>query len=661
MENSNIKELLLYSKKIKTGSSIFIIPENLDLKTINNISLENKYKIIHIEDFKSLKNENSLDLNDKDTLKKILCSNISITSHNSNNINTDFSSSNSNDNILNNYKNINLNYDNDKINVCNYLNKVECNLNDNDNNHCKHLNEYCEILKKVLNNLEIKWDWANKTFLSNLSHQLKTPLTGILTGIQILDARLKHNYDRHIVESLFKSCLELSTYISDISEYYFISHNDIEASYTKFDIKNIITQIINIFDLQLETNKTSFIKDIDNENINNNNIYQDKDKIFKILYNLINNSVKFTYNGKIKLEINVSSDSSKYYFRLLDTGKKINDEDKINIFEPFYQTNSQWTTTQDGMGLGLSICHKIIDSLSGNIYFTESQNEFINCVEFWVPIQKNNISENINDGNNNKYSYLNKINKLDEQIKNDINKINKEFIKRNVSQNLELEKNNNKKEKNNNKEELIINSAKEFNKRKRQLPKLPISNTNVYELTNNTNTIKKNNTINNTNNNTIKNTYSHKNENKNDTKNENENDNKNDNEKIKRKEKKKVLKILIIEDHKLNSNLICLMIKELIGNFHKIDILNNSIYAINKITQNSYDFILLDLKMPQVSGFDILKKLKELNFNMKTTKIIIITALICQTVSNLMNEYPDIDIIYKPIQGIDLKEKLIKK
>jgi CheY-like chemotaxis protein len=638
MENSNIEELLLYSKKIKTGSSIFLIPENLDLKSIDSLNLCNNYKIYHIEEAKNFdisRKKNYLNDINSNGKKHILITNISITNEEDIN-NFEFINSNTsletintardeNNNILIDRKN-----DRKEIPRNNYLKNINLNFENgneyhNEYHNCSYLNTYCELLKKILNNLEIKWDWANKTFLSNLSHQLKTPLTGILTGIQILDSRLQNNYDRHIIESLFKSCLELSTYISDISEYYFISHNDIEVNYTSFNIKNTIYQIINIFDLQLETNNTCFIYDINKEHIRDNIIYQDKEKIFKILYNLINNSIKFTRDGKIKLEIFISSDNEKYYFRLFDNGKKINDEDKHNIFEPFYQINNQWTTTQDGMGLGLSICHKIINSLNGNIYFSEYNDEFHNCFEFWVPIEKKNIvnknenndetNDQINNDNNNINSdndennidnddnninsinsinnienfFMNKINKIDEQIKNDINKINLEFVKRDTK-----------------------------TRRRRSLPKPPTFKKN------NLTSIKTNILKNNNNNILIP------------------------------------LNILIIEDHKLNSNLICLMIKELIGNQHNIDIINNSSYAIDKILHNNYDFILLDLKMPQISGFDILKKLKQINYNMKATKIIIITALICQTVNNLIVEYPDIDIIYKPIQGIDLKEKLMR-
>ena len=87
----------------------------------------------------------------------------------------------------------------------------------------------------------------------------------------------------------------------------------------------------------------------------------------------------------------------------------IEEWDKENIFKPFYQSNNQWETTQEGMGLGLSICQKLINCLNGNIYIAECDNQylfdyisnhnneiknnykFINCIEFWLPINNNTL------------------------------------------------------------------------------------------------------------------------------------------------------------------------------------------------------------------------------------------------------------------------------
>ena len=455
-------------------------------------------------------------------------------------------------------------------------------------------------MKEILNNLEIKWDWANKTFLSNLSHQLKTPLTGILTGIQILESRLINDYDKNIIQYLFKSCLELSTYISDISEYYFISQNDIKIEIDTFNLNDIFHQIYDIFDLQFKSNKTLFVKNIHQIH----KIEQDKDKLFKIFYNLISNSLKFTVNGCIFINLKVSSDLSKFYFQIFDTGRKIEDEEKDNIFKPFYQSSNQWETTQEGMGLGLSICQKLINCLNGNIYITKCDNQylfdyisnhnneiksnykFVNCIEFWLPIQNNTLFNScVSSNSNSSESYSDNSNSLIISREDDPNN-------------------------------LFRNSRLLKKKKKRKLPTLPkhIINLNSNDM---------NNVKNNKNN---KNTYK---------------------------------SLLLIEDHKINSKLIKLMIHNLNPSIN-IEIINNPVESISKIINNNYHYILLDLKMPVYSGFDILEDLKKNNFfsTHTNTKIIIITALICQTVNNLKSKYPRIDILFKPIEFKELSKLL---
>lgn len=630
MENigNNIKEILQYSKNYKIKSNIIVLPDCIDLqeehKTIDNTT---KYKIYHIHNITCNKNniedkindslsniKNNKNNNNYDSTKNILITNFTITNkskdQNNNylkflNNQNFYDNDNDQNNDINEHNNSNDIIDTNIIKDSSLILSKKSNFkyfyskfkNNNKKPTGNYIQQYCVLLKEILNNLEIKWDWANKTFLSNLSHQLKTPLTGILTGIQILESRLINEYDKNIIEYLFKSCLELSTYISDISEYYFISQNDIKIEIDTFNLNDIFYQIYDIFDLQFKSNRTLFIKNMNNIN----KIEQDKDKLFKIFYNLISNSLKFTVDGCIFINLKISSDSSKFYFQIFDTGRKIENDDKENIFKPFYQSNNQWETTQEGMGLGLSICQKLINCLNGNIYIAECDNQylfdyisnhnneiknnykFINCIEFWLPINNNTLFSSYTSYNSN----------LSETYSDNSNSliISREDISNN----------------------LFVNSKIIKKKKKRKLPELP------------------------------KHICNHKN---------------NSNNKIINKKINKSL--LLIEDHKINSKLIKLMINNFNPNIN-IEILNNPIESISRIMNNHYDYILLDLKMPVYSGFDILEDLKKNNFfNTKTnTKIIIITALICQTVNDLKSKYPTIDILFKPIEFKELS-KLLK-
>ena len=90
--------------------------------------------------------------------------------------------------------------------------------------------------------------------------------------------------------------------------------------------------------------------------------------------------------------------------------------------------------------------------------------------------------------------------------------------------------------------------------------------------------------------------------------------------------------------------------------------LNESKFAIDKINKKEYDLILLDLKMPIVSGFDILQKLNDINyFKNHHTRIIIITALLQHDINNIIQKYDNIDILYKPIKLNQLKNKILQR
>ena len=123
------------------------------------------------------------------------------------------------------------------------------------------------------------------------------------------------------------------------------------------------------------------------------------------------------------------------------------------------------------------------------------------------------------------------------------------------------------------------------------------------------------------------------------------------NHKKENKEVKEVNNLLIIEDNVINSNLLKIMLKKINSKF-KINILNDSRLVEKHLLKNTYDNIFLDLKMPFINGFEILKKLDKIYNN----KVIIITALLDENkVSNLITNSLVKKIIYKPIKLIDLK------
>ncbi len=120
--------------------------------------------------------------------------------------------------------------------------------------------------------------------------------------------------------------------------------------------------------------------------------------------------------------------------------------------------------------------------------------------------------------------------------------------------------------------------------------------------------------------------------------------------------------ILIIDDNVTNTNILKCLI-ETLGNY-TVSMLSNPLLATNEILTAKYKIILLDLKMPKKSGFDILDELNEYNFfvdgKYAQCSIIIITALISTDTKQRLRLYPNINILYKPLDPNELKYELAR-
>ena len=95
----------------------------------------------------------------------------------------------------------------------------------------------------------------------------------------------------------------------------------------------------------------------------------DQQHLRQVLINLVNNAIKYTEKGSVRLEVSLVERAGKKYiqFDVMDTGIGISKEQQKEIFEKFYQVDTSSTRKHEGVGLGLSICKPIVEAMSGNI------------------------------------------------------------------------------------------------------------------------------------------------------------------------------------------------------------------------------------------------------------------------------------------------------
>ena len=223
-------------------------------------------------------------------------------------------------------------------------------------------------LQKAVSALE-RANKMKSEFLANMSHELRTPLNAIIGFAEVLrdkisgelnDEQLDHVHDIH------SSGLHLLQMINDILDLSKIEAGRMELQYETFPIREAIEDVYTILKglankkhLELKTTILTEVKSID----------ADRVKFKQILYNLLSNAIKFTpENGGITLEACITEDDM-LQVSVSDTGIGVKPEDQEKIFKEFWQADSSFARKYEGTGLGLALTKRIVEMHSGKLWF----------------------------------------------------------------------------------------------------------------------------------------------------------------------------------------------------------------------------------------------------------------------------------------------------
>lgn len=231
-----------------------------------------------------------------------------------------------------------------------------------------------ELAKKLSSSLKkekemqqelLKLDKLKDEFLANTSHELKTPLSGIISiaesAIRGVNGPINkmQEKDLSMMVSSGKRLLNLVNDILDISK---LKNRDIKLYKKSLDINNIISSIVNVFRY---INKNKNVKIIGEIPDNIPHVLADEDRFNQIMYNLIGNAVKFTEEGYIKIYAAEENDYVKIIVE--DTGEGMPEDKKSKIWEAFEQIDTSITRKHGGTGLGLYITKQLIELHGGEI------------------------------------------------------------------------------------------------------------------------------------------------------------------------------------------------------------------------------------------------------------------------------------------------------
>lgn len=210
---------------------------------------------------------------------------------------------------------------------------------------------------------------AKSTFLANMSHDLRTPMNAII-GISGVLIKKYDNTNQRFKEGLqliHESGDRLLGLLNDLLDLSRIEAQKMDLSNTWFRLRDFIMGIYAMISTLIEEKDISFVFDTDDMD---RYLYYDRDKVYRILLNLLGNAAKFTEKGSIILKIRI--EGSRSLFEVIDTGIGIGEAELQRIFEPFYQIDGSMTREFAGSGLGLTLC-KSMAELMGGIIEIESE------------------------------------------------------------------------------------------------------------------------------------------------------------------------------------------------------------------------------------------------------------------------------------------------
>lgn len=204
---------------------------------------------------------------------------------------------------------------------------------------------------------------AKSDFLAQVSHEVRTPMNGILGMNELLLGTELSEDQRIYALAVAESGEHLLHIINDILDLSKIEAGELTLEIREVDVRELVNQVALTFVSASKTKRLSFWVDIHPDLIPLR--LADSVRLKQILINLLNNAFKFTHQGHVCVQLEPADEG--ILLSVIDTGIGIDDETLTTLFDPFTQADSSITRKYGGTGLGLSIVKKLIDEMSGSI------------------------------------------------------------------------------------------------------------------------------------------------------------------------------------------------------------------------------------------------------------------------------------------------------
>jgi len=215
-----------------------------------------------------------------------------------------------------------------------------------------------------------------ENFTANMSHEIRTPMNAILGFTNLLLKESLNEKSKKFVNSIQNSGESLLAIINDILDFSKIEAGMMRIESNPFSLRGLLHSVETMFATRIQPKNLRLMADV--EKSIPDVLKGDAVRLTQIMVNLVNNSIKFTNSGDIKISVTTvkkEEDSINISFSVKDTGIGIPSNKMDTIFERFQQADEDTTRKYGGTGLGLSIVKQLVELQNGTIRVSSKQNE----------------------------------------------------------------------------------------------------------------------------------------------------------------------------------------------------------------------------------------------------------------------------------------------
>ena len=255
---------------------------------------------------------------------------------------------------------------------------LEVEGNDEFSQLCQDFEEMRKRLKESTEE-KILMDKENKELISNISHDLKTPITavkgyveGIMDGVadtpEKMDRYIRTIYNKANVRTIYNKTNEMDHLINELTFYSKIDTNRIPYTFSKLNVEDYFSDCAEELGLEMETRGIELV--YANYVEKGVQVIADGEQIRRVIHNIVSNAIKYMEKPRGIIQLRVKDVGDFIQVEIEDNGKGIAAKDLPYIFDRFYRTDVSRNSSKGGSGIGLSIVKKIMEDHGGKVWAT---------------------------------------------------------------------------------------------------------------------------------------------------------------------------------------------------------------------------------------------------------------------------------------------------